>query len=125
MDEALAQEARDRWGDTEQYRIAAARTASYTDEQWQEAKAEADAIARDFASAMKAGVEAINVAERHRLHISTWYYPCSPEMHAQLGELYVADPRFAAYWEEYGEGLAGFVQDAIRANSGRGVSPSA
>ena len=38
--------------------------------------------------------EAKAVAERHRRHISTWFYPCSPEIHAGLGAMYVADARF-------------------------------
>ena len=36
------------------------------------------------------------VAERHRTHIAQWYYDVTPTMHASLGDMYVADPRFAS-----------------------------
>ena len=41
----------------------------------------------------------MDAVERHRLLIDRWFYPCSRAMHAQLGEMYVADPRFAATYE--------------------------
>ncbi len=44
---------------------------------------------------------ALDAAERHRLLIDAWFHPCSQEMHAQLGHMYVADPRFAATHESY------------------------
>ena len=117
MDDQHAAEAKERWGDTGAYRISAERKATYTAEQWQEAKAEADEIARAFAEALQSGWDGTDVAERHRRHIDQWYYPCSPEAHTQLGEMYVSDPRFTAYWERFGEGLAEFVRQAIRLNA--------
>ncbi len=39
---------------------------------------------------------------------------------AGLGEMYVADPRFTAHYEERAEGLAQYVCDAISANAERG-----
>jgi hypothetical protein len=38
-------------------------------------------------------------------------------MHAALGARYVADPRFAATYEQRREGLAAFVAAAIAANA--------
>ena len=49
----------------------------------------------------------------------TAIYPCSHGMHRNLAEMYTADPRFEAYFEKRGKGLAVFVQDAIRANEAR------
>jgi TipAS antibiotic-recognition domain/MerR family regulatory protein len=54
---------------------------------------------------------------RHRMQIDRWYYPCSHAVHQGLGEMYVADPRFAEKFESYGTGLAAFLRDAIRANA--------
>lgn len=100
------------------------RTSSYTKEDWKTLGAESDTIARRFSQLHQAGVdpdgdEAMEVAESHRLHIDRWFYPCSRDMHAGLGQMYVQDPRFAAYWDGYGEGLSGFVSAAIAANSHR------
>ena len=36
-------------------------------------------------------------------------------MYRGLGDMYVADPRFAAYYEKYAPGLAQFMRDAMHA----------
>lgn len=100
------------------------RTSRYGTARWREIKAEADGIARRLAECLDAGddprsAKAADLAEAHRLHIDRWYYPCSHQIHAGLGEMYVADPRFAAYWDAFAPGLAGFVRDAIVANAAR------
>jgi MerR family transcriptional regulator, thiopeptide resistance regulator len=67
------------------------------------------------------------VAERHREHISRWFYPCSPVLHRGLGEMYVADERFAQTYERQAAGLARYFRDAIVANAdaaGAGASVS-
>jgi hypothetical protein len=61
----------------------------------------------------------MDAAEAHRQHISRWFYECTPQIHAGLGEMYVADPRFTATYEAVEPGLAGYVRDAIRANAAR------
>ncbi len=97
------------------------RTSTYGKNQWKEAMAEGEAIVEDFAARLVAGdtpegEAAMNVAERHRLHIDQWFYECSHEMHDGLGNMYVADPRFTEYYEKYAPGLAEFVKSAIYAN---------
>ena len=62
---------------------------------------------------------AMDAVEQHRLQIDRWFYPCSPEMHVGLGEMYVADPRFAATYEQFRPGMAQYVCDAIVANAAR------
>jgi MerR family transcriptional regulator, thiopeptide resistance regulator len=57
------------------------------------------------------------VAERHRQHMSRWFYPVGTQMHRELAELYVADPRFEATYEEIAEGLASYLRDAVLANA--------
>ncbi len=76
-----------------------------------------------FAAAMKEGEPADGeraraVAERHRQHITRWFYPVSTQMHRNLAEMYIADPRFAATYEKVAEGLAAYVHDAVLANAG-------
>ena len=70
-----AQEAEQRWGDTDAWAQSQRRTAAYTKDDWREIKAEADAITQDFAQALTKGVpatapEAAAIAERHRRHIT-------------------------------------------------------
>ena len=100
------------------------RTSRYSKEQWREAMAEADALATEFAAAKAGGAPAdgpaaTEIAERHRLHIDRWFYPCSPQMHVQLGDLYVGDTLFADHWNRVEPRLAAFVRDAIKANAAR------
>ena len=115
-------EARERWGDTNVYRESARRTATYGDAEWAQIQAEAEKVVVDFAALMKAGVPADGeraraVAERHRQHIARWFYPVSLPMHRNLAEMYVADPRFAAGYENVAPGLSTYVHDAVIANA--------
>lgn len=118
-------EAESRWGDTEAYRVAKERTGRYTEADWSALKAEQAAIYRDAAQAQQAGKSpdddaVMDIAERHRQSIERWFYPCSPEAHAGLADLYDADPRFARSIDKHGEGLTPFLSAAIRANTRRG-----
>jgi len=63
--------------------------------------------------------DAMDPAEAHRAHISKWFYECSPEIHAGLAELYVADERFEDNIDKSGEGLAEYLSTAIAANAAR------
>ena len=115
-------EAKERWGDTDAHAESQRRTSSYSRDQWAEIMAEGDDIARALAGLLRNGVEAdavaaMDAAERHRRHIDRWFYPCPPEMHDGLGEMYTADPRFTEYWDKYEPGLAAFVSNAITANA--------
>jgi MerR family transcriptional regulator, thiopeptide resistance regulator len=102
------------------------RVKGYTAEDWKRWKAENAAIYGDAAAAMRRGVDptsaaALEIAERHRLSIDTWFYPCSRAMHAGLADMYEADDRFRATIDAAGEGLTTFLVAAIRANAGRAV----
>ena len=62
---------------------------------------------------------AMDAAERHRLLIDAWFYPCPHEMHEQLGRMYVEDARFSATYEKIRPGMAAYMRDAIAANAAR------
>jgi len=118
------EEAKQRWGGTPAYEESVRRARSYKKEDWKALGAEGAAINDAFVAAMDAGVpathvQAMDAAERHRQHISRWFYPCSFEIHVGLGEMYVADPRFAANYEPLRTGLAAYIRDAIAANAQR------
>lgn len=114
-------EARERWGETDAHRESARRTATYTKQDWEQMGREADEINAALLALMEAGAsadsaEAIALAERHRSHISKWFYECTPEIHTGLGALYVADSRFTENIDKAGEGLARYLSDAIAVN---------
>jgi DNA-binding transcriptional MerR regulator len=118
------EEVNERWSNTDAYRESARRTAQYTKEQWAQLKDESDRIYRGLAAQLEAGASpadpaAMDLAERHRLHIERWFYPCASDLHRGLGELYVSDPRFTKNIDRYRSGLASFLRDAISANADR------
>jgi DNA-binding transcriptional MerR regulator len=121
-EEAYAQEAEERWGDTEAWRQSQGRTDGYSKADWAEVAAEVAAIDGRFVALMQAGEPADGeaaraVAEEHRQHISTRFYDCPPEMHAGLGRMYVEDARFTASYEGKAPGLARYVSTAVQANA--------
>ena len=118
------EEARERWGDSAAYQQSTQRTARYTKQDWEAIKAENDALYGRFLDLMAAqepasSAAAMDVAEEHRAHISKWYYDCSKEIHAGLGEMYIADARFTANIDKAGSGLAAYMSAAIAANAER------
>ncbi len=119
-----ADEAQERWGDTDMWAQSQSRTKRYTKEQWQQVKAETDEINRAFVALLTSGEPAtgeaaMDVAERARMQIHQWFYDCGPQMHDNLAEMYLSDPRFTATYEDQAVGLAQFVHDAIKANGAR------
>jgi DNA-binding transcriptional MerR regulator len=120
-------EVKQRWGETDSYGESARRTRRYTKEDWARFKVESDSVNAFIAALMNEGIapgdaRAMDAAERHRLLIDGWFYPCPHEMHAQLGQMYVADPRFAATYEKIHPGMAQYVCDAIIANAARALA---
>jgi DNA-binding transcriptional MerR regulator len=114
------EEAKQRWGDTDGYREAHRRTSSYGKDEWLQIRREGDEIPAKFAAAMQAGhpadsAEAAAAAVAHREHISRWFYEVTPEVHQGLAQMYVADPRFTATYDDVAPGLAQYVSEAILA----------
>ena len=117
-----ADEAKQRWGDTDSFKESQRRTAAYTKEDWVRLKEEADEGLREFRDLMQSGAPAggaaaQELAEQHRQYISRWFYDCGYELHRGLAEMYVADERFTRTYEEVAPGLAQYVHDAIVANA--------
>ena len=121
-------EAKERWGDTDAYRESSKRTQRYSKADWATIKGQSEAIEAGLADAMAAGEpadsdRAMDLAEEARQHIDRWFYPCSPPMHAGLADMYTADGRFKAHYDDRADGLAEYASAAIKANAARqGVS---
>ncbi|ASW53817.1 MerR family transcriptional regulator [Plantactinospora sp. KBS50] len=117
-----AEEAERRWGDTEAYRESARRTSRYTKDDWLRHRAEQDDWTRRFVAVLASGAapdgpEARELAEEHRQLIGRWFYECGYEVHTGLADMYVADPRFTAYYEKIRPGMAAYLRTAIHANA--------
>ncbi|MGW2046706.1 MerR family transcriptional regulator [Streptomyces sp. NPDC001858] len=125
--EQYAEEAERRWGDTELYAESQRRAATYTKDDWKRMQAEIDAWNARYGELMDAGEpptgdRAMDLAEAHRQHLCTWFYDASYTFHQSLGDMYVSDERFKAYYDSTRAGLAEHLNAAIKANAARHTS---
>lgn len=123
LGEEYAEEAEQRWGNTDAWKQSQERTSSFTKDDWAAIKEETDRLEADFAAALRNGVaadstEAGVLAERHRSGIAR-HYDCNHEMQVNLAEMYIADERFAKHYNDIAPGLAQYVRDVIVANAAR------
>lgn len=111
-----AEEARQRWGHTREFAESARRTQQYTRADWDAIKQESGEITLGIAELMGRDPANPEVQERvrqwHQL-INDRFYTCSPEVFRGLGEGYVSDSRFTAFYDRIKPGLAHFLRDAI------------
>jgi hypothetical protein len=116
MENPYQDEAQQRWGHTDAYRESHRRTSRYSKDDWVAIKAEGEAYTLALAELMgqdpaDAEVQA-QIARHHRL-IDSRFYTCPPEIFRALGEGYVADERFSAFYDRVKPGLAVFMRDAM------------
>ena len=111
-------EARERWGNNDEYREHEKKTKNYTKEKWSEINDGLMAIFAEFAMRKNEGFD-VNSPKVQSLvvklqdYITQNYYTCTNEILAGLGQMYVVDERFKQNIDNYGEGTAEFVADAI------------
>lgn len=114
-------EIREKYGD-DAINASNAKIKGMTTEEYKRAESLRLEIDETLKAAMEIGDPAGDLAQRVcELH-NEWliiYYPgYSKEYHKGLGEMYVADERFRAYYDRIGEGAAEFLRDAINVYSG-------
>ena len=120
--ESYAEEARQRWGHTEAYAESEKRSTARSKAEALAAMNEAEEIFAAFAAVRHLppeGPEAQSLVRRWQAHITAHYYDCTGDILAGLGEMYVADDRFAANLDNHGAGTARFLSDAIREYCGK------
>jgi DNA-binding transcriptional MerR regulator len=102
---------------------------SLSDEQKRAFQQEQDDIARAFGDAFAAGkspddADVQAIAARHHAWVRAGWQGREPDAAAftGLGEMYVADPRFAAHYDAHGAGTAAFIRDAMKVYAERELS---
>jgi len=105
--------AEEQWGTTDSWRESQRRTSSYSKDDWLRMRAEQEDLEARLAAAMLAGADGRDLAREHAALISRWFYDCTPEIHQGLAELYLADERFRAHYDDRAPGLAQWLHDAI------------
>lgn len=114
--EEYKKEASERWGEgtvKESYR----RLNQLTAEQQKVLFNEGVEVTKAIAEAAESGLapdsdDVQALIQRHYNHIN-FFYTCTLEIYRGLGEMYVNDPRFTAYYEKFGPGLAQYMQKAM------------
>lgn len=111
-----AQEAAERWGNTEAFLESREKHKDYTPEQEAQINAEMEGIFAAFGACTDPeGAEGQALVKRWQEHITKYHYNCTDGILACLGEMYVNDPRFMENLEKYGPGTAQKMSDAISA----------
>ena len=111
-------EARSRWGNTDAYRELERKTKNYSKEKWAEVNDGLMAIFAEFAECKNNGFaanspEVQSIVVKLQEYITQNYYTCTGEILAGLGQMYACDERFKKNIDQYGEGTAEFVVEAI------------
>ncbi len=118
-EEQYGREIREQYG-PEAVEASNARLLSMTEEehgQWKALEAE---ILSALAAAVRAGEdpagpEGRRIAELHRRWLCRAWDKYTPQAHRGVAELYTADQRFTAYYDQEVPGCAAFLRDAVRA----------
>lgn len=110
-----AEEAKQKWGNTDAYKQSQAKVSKMTKAEMQKLKDDGKKHMQNLAKAMDLPIESPEVqALIKKSHADVnFFYDCSYEMFRNLGKMYQDDPRFTAYYEKFRPGLAAFVQKAI------------
>lgn len=95
------------------------KTSRYSKGDWQRVSEAQEGIFRDFAACMEAEAapdmdDVQKLVKAFQTHLNENFYTCSNEVLAGLGEMYVQDQRFTAYYDNIAPGLAVYIRDAIR-----------
>lgn len=108
-------EAKQRWGNTDAYKQSMEKVKNWTKEDYKRIQEEGNTLTQELAHAMDFEITSEKVQSLIKKHYNgiSYYYNCSLEMYKNLGEMYVTDPRFTAYYENFRVGLAQFINDAI------------
>jgi DNA-binding transcriptional MerR regulator len=112
-------EVKERWGSSEAYRISKERTSKYTKEDWERINAESEENLKEMIECYTSGVpysdpRMMAVCDNARAQMTKYFYPCSLEMYSNLGNMYIADERFTAYYDKFAPGLAAYYNEAIQ-----------
>ena len=119
------QEVVERWG-REAYDKSNREWAALGKERQHELMAEQERVARALAEASVRGEDAASdevqeLVRRHHAWVSFFWEP-NREAYINLGEMYVADPRFTAHYDQHAKGAARFIRDAMRVFAEKNLS---
>ncbi len=112
-------EVKERWGNTDAYKVSQKRTAQYSKEDWERINKVQMENLKALCDLYTAGVahddpKVMVVVENALNFINQNFYPCNLEIMSNLGNMYVSDERFTAFYEKFAPGLAAYYNEAIQ-----------
>ena len=128
-DPVYIEEAQAQWGDTQEWAESSRRKARMSRADWERAHEETVALETALAEAMRSGVEpgspeANALARWHRKDFNRWF-EVSTSKQVLIARGYVADERYARYYDKRAPGLAAWLKDVIDASArSEGVDPA-
>ena len=128
-DPVYIEEAHARWGDTQEWAESSRRKARMSRADWQRAHEETVALETALVKAMRSGVEpgcaeANALAQWHRRDLNRWF-EVSISKQVMIARDYVADERYARYYDKREPGLAAWLKNVIDAGArAEGVDPA-
>ena len=128
-DPVYIEDAHAQWGDTEDWAESYRRKAQMSRADWERAHEETVALETALAEAMRSGVkpgspEANALARWHRKDFNRWF-EVSTSKQVLIARGYVADERYARYYDKRAPGLAAWLKDVIDACArSEGVDPA-
>ncbi len=110
------EEVQQRWGNTQAYQQSISRVKKLTKKEMEALKEKGRLHTQKIADTMHKGVSHPDVQDliQQSYEGVNFFYDCSIDMFEKLGQMYVNDPRFTAYYEKFAPGLAVFMRDAIQ-----------
>lgn len=112
-------EVKSRWGDSDAYATSQKRAHDRSKDDWEALSQQQVDLVKPLIDLFTAGVpvedERVQTAlEANHAFINDHFYDCSLDMFSGLGQMYVADARFTAFYDKYAPGLAVYYNDAIQ-----------
>ena len=113
--EAIREEVAERWG-ADQLRAVEERLLALTKKEWADQQEEGEAVNHLLADLMELPPDHELVQKaiaKHHDYLNN-FYEVLPDRYLGLGKMYTEDDRFRAYYDQYAEGLADFLYEAIQ-----------
>lgn len=112
-------EVKERWGNTDAYKQSMEKTSKYTKEDWERISETQNNNLKTLCELYNSGVSydderVQETVDRARQFITDYFYNCTLEIFSNLGQMYVQDERFTAFYEKYAIGLAEYYNNAIQ-----------
>ncbi|NCC87510.1 MAG: MerR family transcriptional regulator [Clostridia bacterium] len=113
----FAEEVKEKWGNTSAYAESEQRTKNYGSKEWTKINEKSSKIFLWFAQNTdknSSEPEVLEMVKTWQDYITNNFYKCTNEILFSLADMYVYDERFKNNIDQFGEGTAQFMRDAIK-----------